>query len=60
MMEQIAGMAMSMSAAATAQSYSLAITKKTMDSQELAAQELLKMLPQSPAPAKGQYIDVYA
>lgn len=60
MMEQLAGMAMSMSAASVAQSYSLAITKKTMDSQELAAQELLKMLPETPAPAKGQYIDVYA
>ncbi|MCI8360478.1 MAG: putative motility protein [Clostridiales bacterium] len=60
MMEQLAGMAMSMSAAATAQSYSIAITKKTMESQELAAQELLKMLPDTPAPAKGQYIDVYA
>lgn len=53
MMEQLAGMAMSMSAAATAQSYSIAITKKTMESQELAAQELLKMLPDTPAPAKG-------
>lgn len=64
MMEQIAGMAMSMSAAAFAQNYSIAVTKKTMETQELAAQELLNMLPQTPAqmpaPPKGQYIDVYA
>ncbi len=60
MMEQIAAMSMSMSAATVAQNYSIAVTKKTMESQELAAQELLKMLPETPAPAKGQYIDVYA
>lgn len=60
MMEQLAGMAMSMSAATFAQNYSIAVTKKTMESQELAAQELLKMLPETPAPAKGQYIDIYA
>lgn len=60
MMEQLAGMAMSMNAASLAQSYSVALTKKTMESQELAAQELLNMLPDMPAPAKGQYIDVYA
>ncbi|MCI8502161.1 MAG: putative motility protein [Oscillospiraceae bacterium] len=60
MMEQIAAMSMNMSAATVAQNYSIAITKKTMESQELAAQELLKMLPETPAPAKGQYIDVYA
>ena len=60
MMEQIAAMSMNMSAATVAQNYSIAITKKTMESQELAAQELLKMLPETPAPAKGQYIDTYA
>lgn len=60
MMESIASMAMSMSAASFATNYSLSVTKKMMDSQELAGQELLKMLEAVPAPAKGQYIDVYA
>lgn len=60
MMESIAGMAMSMSAASFATNYSLSVTKKMMDSQELAGQELMKMLEAVPSPAKGQYIDVYA
>lgn len=63
MMESIAGMATNMSAANFATNYSMAVTKKMMDTQELAAQELLNMLPSTPsvpAPSKGQYIDVYA
>ena len=61
MMESIASMAMSMSAAQMATNYSMAVTKKMMDSQELAAQELLKMLPETPVSLpKGEYIDVYA
>lgn len=60
MMESIAGMAMGMSAASFATNYSLAVTKKMMDTQEMAGQELLKMLEAVPTPAKGQYIDVYA
>lgn len=60
MMESIAAMSMSMSAAEFAQNYSISVTKKTMETQELAAQELLKMLPETPALAKGQFIDVYA
>jgi len=62
MMESIAGMAMDMSAAQFATSYSISMTKKMMDTQELAAQEMLNMLPQQPAMSipKGQYIDVYA
>lgn len=61
MMNSIAAMAMDMSAAQTAVSYSTAVTKKVMDTQEMAAQELLSMLPATPAaPAKGTYIDVYA
>ncbi len=61
MMESIASMATSMSAAETAMNYSVAVTKKMMDSEELAAQELLKMLPETPVSLpKGQYIDVYA
>ncbi len=58
MMESIAGAAMNMSAAQIANQYAISVTKKMMDTQELAGQELLKMLP--PTPGKGQYIDVYA
>ena len=60
MMESIASMAMGMSAASFATNYPLAATKKMMDSQELAGQELVKMLEAVPSPAKGQYIDTYA
>ena len=60
MMESIASMSMSMSAASFATNYSLAVTKKMMDTQELAGQELVKMLEAVPSPAKGQYIDTYA
>ena len=62
MMESIAAMATGMSAASIATNYSLSVTKKMMDSQELAAQEMMKMLEAAvpAAPAKGQYIDVYA
>lgn len=60
MMESIASMAMGMSAASFATNYSMAVTKKMMDSQEMAGQELLKMLEAVPVPAKGDYIDVYA
>ena len=60
MMESIASMAMGMSAASFATNYSLSVTKKMMDSQEMAGQELAKMLEAAPAPPKGKYIDVYA
>ena len=59
MMDSIANAAMSMSAAQFSVNYSIAVTKKIMDTQEMAAQELTKML-QGAAPAKGQYIDTYA
>lgn len=49
-----------MSMAQFEQQYAVSVTKKAMDTQELAAQEILEMLPETPAPAKGQYIDVYA
>ena len=52
MMESIASMAMGMSAASFATNYSLSVTKKMMDSQELAGQELVKMLEAVPTPAK--------
>lgn len=58
MMDAIAGAAMNMSAAQFAVQYSTAMERKAMDTMEMAAQELLEMLP--PAPAKGQYIDTYA
>ncbi len=60
MMESIASMAMGMSAASFATNYSMAVTKKMMDSQELAGQELMKMLEAVPTPSKGDFIDVYA
>lgn len=60
MMESIASMAMGMSAASFATNYSMAVTKKMMDTQELAGQELVNMLPDLPAPSKGQFIDTYA
>ena len=56
MMESIASMAMNMSAAQTAANYSIAVTKKMMDTtEELALQELEQMLPPSP-----YTFDVYA
>lgn len=64
MMESIASMATSMKAAGFANNYSIAVQKKMMDTQELAAQEVLEMLPDvqqmQMAVPKGQYIDVYA
>ena len=61
MMESIASMAMDMSAANFATNYSISVTKKMKDTQELAAQELLNMLPDQAAMVpKGDFIDVYA
>lgn len=57
MMESIASMAMSMSAAQFQVQYSTAVTKKVMDTAELAGQEMARMLEEMP---KGQYIDTYA
>lgn len=58
MMDSIASASMSLSSMQLQQDYTLSVAKKAMDSQELAAQELLAMLPQQPA--KGAYIDTYA
>lgn len=55
LMNSIASSAMSMSAAQLAQNYDMAVTKKAMDAEELALQELTQMLPPSP-----YNIDVYA
>lgn len=59
MMSSIAAASMDMSAARFSTDYSLAVTKKVMDTQELAGQEIAKMLAAA-VPAKGQYIDTYA
>ena len=48
MMSSIASAAMSMSAAKLAQSCDIAVTKKSMETEELALQELTQMLPPSP------------
>ena len=58
MMNSIASTATSMSAAQFANQYAISVTKKSMESEELAMQELLEMLP--PAPGQGQFIDTYA
>lgn len=55
MMDAIAAMSINMNQASLQQDVSLAVTKKVMDSQELALEELTEMLP-----AKGQFIDTYA
>ncbi len=60
LMQGIAATATSLSAAQFQESYSIAVSKKAMDTQELAAQSMLEMLAQQPAPAKGTYIDTYA
>ena len=57
MMEAIASAAMNMQAAQLSVNYSMAIERKVMDTQEMAAQELLQMLPDIP---RGQLIDTYA
>ena len=55
MMESIASMAMSMNAAQFQVQYSTAVQKKVMETAELAAQEMLQMLPTDPG--MGQFID---
>lgn len=49
MMGGIAATASSLASAQLQQSYTLAVSKKAMESQELAVQELLQMLPPPPA-----------
>lgn len=49
---------MSMSAAQFSVDYAMAMTKKVMDTQELAAEEMLEMLPATQS--LGEYIDTYA
>lgn len=60
-MNSIAAMSMSLSAAKLQQSYSISLSKKAMDTQELAVQEMLEMMPETPAPVESSsIIDVYA
>ena len=59
LMNSVASASMTMSAAQLQQQYSISVAKKSMDVQEIAMEELLRMLPES-VPAKGTYIDVYA
>ena len=58
MMDGIAATASSLASAQLQQSYTLAVSKKAMESQELAVQELLQMLP--PSSSSGYHFDVYA
>lgn len=55
MMNDIAAMSMDMSAASIQQQASISVQKKVMDTQELAAQEMMKMLP-----PQTSIIDTYA
>lgn len=55
MMNDIAAMSMDLSAASIQQQASVSVQKKAMDAQELAGQELLKMLP-----PQTSIIDTYA
>lgn len=55
MMNSIAAASMSMSAAKLQQGVSVSVAKKAMDQQELALQELQRMLPD-----QGHIIDTYA
>lgn len=66
-MSELTALSTSYSAARLATDYSMSVVKKVMDTQELAAQEMARMLPAvqqiSEVPAalrKGQFIDVYA
>lgn len=58
-MNSIAATATSLSAAKFQQSYAISVVKKAMSSQELAAEEMLEMLPKTPT-EPGTHIDVYA
>lgn len=58
MMSSIAAASMDISAAKVQTGVSLSVTKKVMDTQELAAQEMLRMLPATPG--RGDFIDTYA
>lgn len=58
MMNSIASASMSMSAAMFEQSYSMAVTKKMMDTENLALEEMTEMLQQQQPPSPYNF-DVY-
>ena len=58
MMDSIGAVSVNMHAAQLQQSVSISVAKKAMDSAELAAQEMLQMLPDTSG--MGQVIDTYA
>ncbi len=58
MMDSIALASMSMAQAQVTQGLSLAMTKETMDSQEVIANNLIEMM--NDIPKLGKYIDTYA
>ncbi len=62
LINSVASTATAMQALQFQQSYALAVTKKGMEVQELAGQELVKMLPQQPPMPAGasRHLDVYA
>ncbi len=59
MMSSIAAQSMKMSETEFGQQYAISVTKKAMDTQEIALQEIQRMLPQTPPPM-GYSFDVYA
>ncbi len=59
MMDSIAAGSVSLSSAELMQNYAIAMAKKSMDTTEQIAQNLLEMLPQQPAPSPYTF-DVYA
>ncbi len=59
LMNSIASASMSMSAAMFQQNYSIAVTKKMMDTENLALEEMTEMLQQQTPPSPYNF-DVYA
>lgn len=59
MMDSMASMATSLNNAQLMMDYSIAMTKKAMETQEQVATGLVTMMSQ-PVATLGQYIDVYA
>ena len=61
MIESIAETAINMNATRMAVEYSMAMTDKVLEAQEVAAQGLMQMLPPTPPPVQTEHmIDLYA
>jgi hypothetical protein len=60
MTEAISSAAMDVNAAQLSQDYAIAVTKKVMDTQEIAGQEMTRMLQTINTPAASTYVDIYA